>query len=186
MDLFTNSSAIFTTFRPNWFCWLGLGLLQFRYFQLSLVRSFIWSKNFEILWCIFMDLNQNIWKNLFLILGRLFLDQSWSAIFWMVCQSFVAIGDWTGRTRGCHGAILGHAHVHYLRFAKNRHESSWTSACPGPASQKGNEQLIHAWDLFSNLFSPILQFLISEFCLFVLFCLIKSRANCQISQQRHL
>ena len=94
------------------------------------------------MWCIFKydDAGyQSKNLNRFLSnLGRLFLDQSWSAVFWVVCQSFVAIGDWTGRTGGCHGAIPGHAHVHYLRFAKNRHESSWTSACPGPASQKGN------------------------------------------------
>ena len=44
----------------------------------------------------------------------------------------------------------------------------------------------HSWDLFSNLFSPILQLIFSKFCLFYFFCLIKSRSNCQISQQRHL
>ena len=46
-------------------------------------------------------------------------------------------------------------------------------------------QVTHSWDLFSNLFSLILQFIFSKFCLFI-FCLIKSRENCQISLQRHL
>ena len=48
---------------------------------------------------------------------------------------------------------------------------------------------------FLEFFSPILQFIFSKFCLFNFFLLdqnkaivleIKSRSNCQISQQRHL
>ena len=66
---------------------------------------------------------------------------------------------------------------------KNSFKIIWPVECYKSAKNFICQKVQHfqALDLFSNLFPPILQFIFSNF-----FCLIKSRVNCQISQQHHL
>ena len=52
----------------------------------------------------------------------------------MVHQFVVPAGDRAGGAGRGHGEVPGHAHVHHLRPAEDRHEGSRAAACPGVAS----------------------------------------------------
>ena len=51
-----------------------------------------------------------------------------------------------------HGKVLGHAHVHNVRAAEDRHEGRWPSAGPWSASQKG-EKFRPYFTLFTKVYS---------------------------------
>ena len=56
----------------------------------------------------------------------------------MVHLPAVAAGDRAGGAGRGHGAVPGHAHVHHLRPAEDRHEGRGAPARPGAAAREGD------------------------------------------------
>ena len=74
--------------------------------------------------------------NCCVVLGRLLLDQQKPAVFRMVCQFVIAVGNRASGTGWSHGAFPGDAHVHYECPAEDRHEGGRSSAGLGLAPRE--------------------------------------------------